>query len=305
MLEDMQRPPKVSVAEWLLVAALALCCAPAFGQTVNYALKPGQTNRDISDADLNRPTVGGLTIRVPWSTINPRRGIYDFSEIDQNLAQASRCGYKSVKLIVQTGRDGLSPRWFGGLWHEGAPLPWSPEMLTAHAELMQELGRKYRYRFHVIHVTGPTHPSAEMHPAPGIERVKGYSDAKMVQAWGTAARNVSTAFPTTSAALSISVQGPASRYVDATIGRLRIVLGNRLILQHNALKASTDVTAPHHRLLLKYSQMGVRVGFEMACSATDQPTRFGSRDVMQGVKLGRNAGAEFIDVYPPDLKGLK
>jgi hypothetical protein len=63
MLEDMQRPPKVSVAEWLLVAALALCCAPAFGQTVNYALKPGQTNRDISDADLNRPTVGGLTIR--------------------------------------------------------------------------------------------------------------------------------------------------------------------------------------------------------------------------------------------------
>lgn len=305
-ITNFQRFPPLRWALTLCGAAILVMVAGiAFGQTLNYALKPGQTNRDISDADLKLKAVGGLTVRVPWSTINPRRGIFDFTEIDQNLAQAKRCGDKPVKLIVQTGRDGLSPKWFGGLWHEGAPLPWSPEMLAAHAELMGELGRKYKYRFAVVHVTGPTHPSAEMHPAPGIERVKGYSDAKMVQAWETAARSVSAAFPTTSASLSISVKGPAARYVDATINRVRLVLGNRLILQHNALKADTDVTAAHHRLILKYSRLGVRSAFEMACSAHHEPDRFGSRDVMQGVKLGREAGAEWVDIYPPDLKGLE
>jgi hypothetical protein len=208
-------------------------------------------------------------------------------------------------LIVQTGRDGLSPNWFGGLTYQGAPLPWSPEMLAAYGELMQELGRKYRYKFSVIHITGPTFPSAEMHPAPNIERVRGYSDAKMIDAWSTAAQSVANAFPGAAVALSISVQQPAGRYVDATINKIRTNVGSRLILQHNALKANTDVTAPHHRLLLKYRQLGVRVAFEMACSATDYPVRFGSKDVNQGVKLGREAGAEFIDVYPPDLGGLK
>lgn len=302
-MTNLQRYPLLRWA--LALCFVGICASISWGQTANYALKPGQVNRDIADADLKLKTVGGLTIRVPWSVINPRRGIYNFSEIDQNLLQSSRCGGKPVKLIVQTGRDGLSPKWFGGLWHEGAPLPWSPEMLVAHSELMQELGRNYRYRFSVVHVTGPTHPSAEMHPAPNLERVRGYSDAKMVQAWETASRNVSSAFPTTSAALSISVKGPAARYVDATINRVRLVFGNRLVLQHNALKAGTDVTAPHHRLLLKYRTFGVRIGFEMACSAVDYPVRFGSADVMDGVRVGRDSGAEWIDIYPPDLRGLR
>ena len=304
MTDERQRQPAGCLA--VVLFAVAMLMAPlAFAQTSIFALKPGATNRDISDADLKRPTVAGLTIRVPWSTINPGRVVYNFSEIDQNLAQAQRCGNKRVKLIVQTGRDGLSPKWFGGQTHQGAPVPWSPEMLAAYGDLMRELGGRYRYRFYVVHVTGPTHPSAEMHPAPGIESVTGYSDAKMIAAWATAAGHVNAAFPTTSAALSISVQSPASRYVDATINRLRLIFGNRLILEHNALKANTVVTAPHHALLRKYSQLGVRCAFEMACSATNESSRFGSKDVNDGIKVGKAAGAEFIDTYPPDLKGVK
>lgn len=304
-MSNFQRHPTLRIAIALCgVAIVAICASISYGQTLNFALKPGD-GRDVSDTDLKRPTVAGLTIRVPWSVLNPRPGIYNFTEIDQNLAQAQRCGNKPVKLIVQTGRGGASPSWFGGLSHQGAPLPWSLEMLTAYDTLMQELGRKYRYRFYAVHITGPTYPSAEMHPAPSLERVRGYSDAKMVDAWSTAAQSVANAFPGSAVALSISVQQPAGRYVDAAINKIRTNVGSRLILQHNALKANTNVTAPHHRLLLKYRTLGVRIGFEMACSATNEPSRFGSRDVMQGVKLGREAGAEFIDVYPPDLKGLR
>lgn len=306
-MTNLQRFRLLRIALVLCGAAIVVICASiSYGQTLNFALKPGQpTSRDVSDADLNHPAVHGLTIRVPWSAINPRPGIYDFSVIDRCLAQARRCGNKPVKLIVQTGRDGLSPKWFGGQTHEGAPVPWSPEMLAAHGQLMNELGRKYRYRFYVVHITGPTHPSAEMHPAPNLARVRGYSDAKMVQAWVTAAQNVATAFPSESYALSISVKQPVNRFVDQTISKIRTIVGNRLVLEHNSLQADTSITAPHHQLLKKYSQLGVRVGFEMACSATDYPARFGSSNVMDGVKVGRNSGAEFIDIYPPDLKALK
>lgn len=304
-MTNLQRFRLLRIALVVCGAAILLICASiSYGQTANYALKPGD-GRDVSDTDLKRPTVAGLTIRVPWSVLNPRPGIYNFTEIDQNLAQAQRCGNKPVKLIVQTGRGGASPSWFGGLSYQGAPLPWSLEMLTAYDTLMQELGRKYRYRFYTVHITGPTYPSAEMHPAPGIDRVRGYSDAKMVDAWTTAAQSVANAFPGSAVALSISVQQPAGRYVDATINKIRTHVGSRLIIQHNALKANTNVTAAHHRLLLKYRALGVRIGFEMACSATNEPTRFGSRDVMQGVKLGREAGAEWCDIYPPDIKNLK
>lgn len=304
-MTNFQRHPTLRYALLLCGAAIVLVCASiSWGQTLNFALKPGD-GRDISDVDLKRPTVAGLTIRVPWSVLNPRPGIYNFSEIDQNLAQAQRCGNKPVKLIVQTGRGGASPSWFGGLSYQGAPLPWSLEMLTAYDTLMQELGRKYRYKFYVVAITGPTYPSAEMHPAPNLDRVKGYSDAKMIDAWSKAAQSVANAFPGAAVALSISVQQPAGRYVDATINKIRTHVGSRLILEHNALRANTDVTAAHHRLLLKYRQLGVRIAFEMACSAVNEPSRFGSKDVMQGVKLGREAGAEFIDCYPPDIKGLK
>lgn len=306
MNDEMQRQDRgcSGFVAILGAAIVGICASISWGQTQYFALKPGD-GRDVSDTDLKRPTVGGLTIRVPWSVLNPRPGVYNFDVIDRNIAQAQRCGNKPLKLIVQTGRGGASPNWFGGLTYQGAPLPWSAEMLVAYDTLMQELGRKYRYRFYAAHITGPSFPSAEMHPAPNIERVKGYSDQKMIDAWTTAAKSVATAFPGAALPLSISVQKPASRYVDATINKIRTNVGSRLILQHNALKANTDVTAPHHRLLLKYRTFGVRIAFEMACSATDDPSRFGSKDVMQGVKLGREAGAEFIDVYPPDLGGLR
>ena len=285
-------------------AIVVICASISWGQTANFALKPGD-GRDVSDTDLKRPTVAGLTIRVPWSVLNPRPGIYNTTVIDRNIAQAQRCGNKPMKLIVQTGRGGASPSWFGGLTYQGAPLPWSREMLVAYDTLMQELGRKYRYKFYAVHITGPTYPSAEMHPAPNLDRVRGYSDAKMVDAWTTAAKSVASAFPDAALPLSISVQKPVNRYVDATINKIRLNVGSRLVLQHNALKANTTVTAPHHQLVMKYRQLGVRVAFEMACSAVNEPTRFGSRNVMDGVIVGRNSGAEFLDIYPPDLGGLR
>ena len=300
-------PKRTGIGKGIVLAVLLLLLAAgaARGETLAFALKPGD-GRNVPRVDLERPTVAGLTIRVPWSAVNPARGRYNWKPIDAPLAEIARLG-KPAKLIIQTGRDGMSPRWPGGAYYQGAPLPWSPEMTAAHETFIAELGRRYGTdpRLVAVHATGPTYPSAEMHPAPGLERVRGYSAARMLEAWSRSLSAYARAFPGKDVCLSLSVQGPAADYVDPVIARAIAILGPRFILQHNALKAGTNPTAPHHRKALEYRARGVRIGFEMACSANDFPERFGSRNVNDGVAIGEAAGADFIDVYPPDLEQLR
>lgn len=293
----------------MLGVVMGLAVRAANGQSI-YILKPGVTSRDISDNDAKRPTVAGVTYRVPWAVLNPRRTSFDFTEVQEGVSQANRIR-KPMKLIVQTGRGGASPKWIGGKWMsdgaKDAPVPWSPELEAAHAAFVQKLGERFGRSGDIstVHITGPTWPSAEMHPMPGIERVQGYSDLKMLNAWKDAIDAYDVAFPGKFLALSISVQRPANRYVENVIAYARAHLGDRLILEHNSLAAKTDVTAAHHVLLLRHKAAGGRIGFEAVCSAVDDPVRFGSRDVNAGIRIGREAGADFIDVYGPDIKGVK
>ena len=207
--------------------------------------------------------------------------------------------------MIMTGAN-CTPAWIGGAWHRGAPVPWSSELKQHYRALVAELGKKYAADplLAGVHITGPTFPSAEMHPAPGIESVAGYSDEAMIGAWAASIDAYAAAFPQTACLLSISVQPPARRYLGGVVDYGRSKLGERFTLQHNALKASTLPLAPHHVFIAAQAKQGVRVGFEMVCPAINA-ARFGSRDVMTGIELGKAAGGVFFDVYPPDLKALR
>lgn len=267
-------------------------------------LKPG-SNRLISAAQLQLPHVAGLTIRARWSWLHQGEGKFDFSFLDAQIERCRQLG-KPYKLLVMTGAN-CSPEWIGGEWHRGAPVPWSPELKKFYGELVAELGRRYADDPLLVgaHITGPTFPSAEMHPAPAIESVKGYSDQKMLEAWAGAIDMYAAAFPNNACILSISVRRPANRYLAQTINHGLTKLGQRFTLQHNALKAGTQLLAPHHRVIAEQHQRGIRVGFEMVSAAANNPTRFSSSDVMDGIKIGKAAGGTYFDVYPPDLTELR
>lgn len=283
-----------------------------------FLLERGGWQGHLSDAQLTAPHVVGQTIRVPWSAIHAGRGAFHFNEIIERLRQCERTKRKA-KLLIQTGRDGYSPEWIGGQWiQEGngiggkrAPAPWSPEMISAWADLWDGLGNWFGNHplIVVAHITGPTWPSAEMHPAPGLKTKKGYSQAAMIGAWKTSGLIVARAFPDVAACLSISVQDEANLYVRDVIGELHDELGDQLRLQHNALAAKTKPLAPHHRLIADCHRMkGIGVGFEMLCTVKER-IRFGSAamDVMDGINIGKVAGGKWFDVYPQpeDIQGLR
>lgn len=303
-------------ALWICASLATPICAgdaEALRSPVGYfALQPGDpavqkpgSNRQISTAQLQLPQVAGLTIRARWAWLHAGEGKFDFSFLDAQIERCRKLG-KPYKLLVMTGANS-APEWIGGDWYRGAPVPWSPELSTRYGELVAELGRHYAKDPLLVgvHITGPTFPSAEMHPAPGIESVKGYSDQKMLDAWAGAIDQYAAAFPNNACILSISVRRPANRYLSKTIDHGRATLGERMTLEHNALKAGTQLLAPHHRVIAEQHQRGVRVGFEMVSAAANNPARFGSPDVMDGVKIGKAAGGTYFDIYPPDLSHLR
>jgi hypothetical protein len=274
-----------------------------------FALQPGdpvvlEGKRLVTDAQLALPQVAGLTIRARWAWLHPEAGKFDFSFLDAHTARCRKVD-KPYKILVMTGVQS-APAWIGGPWHRGAPVPWSPQLAEHYAALVAELGARYASDPLLVgvHITGPTFPSAEMHPAPGIEALPGYSDKAMVAAWSASIDAHAKAFPETAAILSISVRPPASRYLGEVTAYGRKQLGERFTLQHNSLKASTSPLAAHHVFITNAAKRGVRVGFEMVCAAMDNPGRFGSRDVMAGIELGKRAGGVYFDVYPPDLQSL-
>jgi hypothetical protein len=314
----------VTLGRSLLAASLIYGCCTAAAQAQDrqqtsvhaprgyYALQPGDpavlssgSKRLVSDEQLQLPQVAGLTIRARWAWVHPSEGNFDFAFIDSQVERCRRLG-KQYKLLVMTGAE-CSPKWIGGAWHRRAPAPWSPELAKHYGALVAELGKRYAGDplLAGVHITGPTFPSAEMHPAPGIENVAGYSAGVMINAWAASIDAYAAAFPETACILSISVRPPTVQYLGQVVEHGRTTLGTRFTLEHNALKASTHPLAPHHVFIASQAKLGVRVGFEMVCAAANNPGRFGSRDVMAGIALGASAGGVYFDVYPPDLAALR
>lgn len=277
-----------------------------------FALQPGDpavlqpnSKRIVPDRLLALPQVSGLTIRARWAWLQPSRTSTDLGFLEDQAARCQRLG-KSYKVLVMTGA-GSSPKWIGGAWHSGAPVPWSPELREHYGLLVERLGLQFGNDALCVgtHITGPTFPSAEMHPAPAIESVAGFTLDVMREAWKASIDAYARAFPHTAACLSVSVKGVAASYVNDVIEHGRVALGDRFAVQHNALKASTQRGAPHQQLVAALAQDGVRTGYEMVCAAATAARRFGSPDVMNGIAIGKEAGGVYWDVYPPDLANLR
>lgn len=277
-----------------------------------FLLERGGDQGALTDAQLKAPHVVGQTIRQPWSRIHKGKGQFDWRELDARLEQCRRTN-RYAQLLIQTGRGGYSPEWFGGqfIMDDGqkAPAPWSPQMMDAWRELWVAIGDRYPANPLIVgtKISGPTWPSAEMHPSPTLKTKKGYSKAAMIEAWTSAGIAVAAAFPNVTASLAISVQGVANSYVRDVIGELNDNLRpGQLRVQHNALAAKTVATADHHELVIDCHKRGIGVGFEMLCTVKDFK-RFGSRNIMDGIRIGQRAGGLFYDVYPQpeDIKGLR
>jgi hypothetical protein len=97
----------------------------------------GVNAQPTTDSDRVRAAqLGWMRLSVRWSAVNPSPGVWQFADLDREVAAARARGIEVLALLSHT------PEWAGGGPHGTVP----PTDLEAWRELVQRLARRYRGR---------------------------------------------------------------------------------------------------------------------------------------------------------------
>ncbi len=188
-----------------------------------YALQdPGQP---FSPEVLNNPNVDGVALRFRWSWLEPREGFYDWSRLDNQIAQAANRGKKvSISIVPGWG----TPDWVydagaaryafmfspgGGMMacrQASIPVPWDPVFMGKWQQFVRAAGAHYDNNPAIVSMKllGINANTPEMilpHAGPWSKcpnndqianwQKAGYTRARLVQTWQAFASLWSGAFP--------------------------------------------------------------------------------------------------------------
>jgi hypothetical protein len=279
----------------------------------NYVLLSAR-GETASQHFWNAAALAGVSLRRTWAEMNPRPGEYDFGYFDRETAAAGRAG-KKIMLRVLTGVN--APDW---IYQAGArplrftdrrrgdftmPVPWDRAMLDGWGKFIRELGKRYRSqpRLAVVHLSGPTRFSAEMHLPIEVTSLPDWSVARLVGAWKETIDLFALAFP--QAPLALNLAHPVGRrdgIADFVVDYLTSQLGGRARLQHNALAAKTSRRYDIHQRILAASAKGIKIGFQMLCASSEP--RFGG-SFARAIEIGNEAHPLYYEIYPPDVGQLR
>ena len=280
----------------------------------NYLMRPDTGTLSLPSSLLTNPNISGFVLRDVWRLVNPAPGVYDWSRLDAAIATVTAAG-KQFKLVVYPGVE--SPSWIyaagarsmtfqetGAFRPAGTytmPVPWDPVMLSAYGDLLREMGRHFgdNPALVAVGVGGPTRYSLEMHLPPEVLNLPDASVAALTQAWQTVLEAYKSSFADVPAALHLANPFHFSDGIASAVAQKAVeILGDHLLLQHDALSAKSDLPSYNiHQMVSAYSLAGVHAGFE-ELTASNQ-ARFGGSFEVAWQRLVAARG-EYLDMYVPD-----
>lgn len=175
-----------------------------------YALTTRRMSDDLKRSLVSKPYISGMTSYVAWADIEPSKGQFDFSRIDNDIAIARAAG-KKVTIGVFTGKDSL-PSWLAAdgvsLWTTSAGDTLINPVDARFVELWRErislLGQRYDADPTVIQATmcgaagtlcGPRYP----------ELPAGVTYNQMLSNWQAVVAAYRNAFPNTYLNLEVHI----------------------------------------------------------------------------------------------------
>ena len=318
----------VSVAMTLGVARSALDAAErGFPEPRGlFALSTG--TQPLPAGVYAEPSLAGVSLRAGWADVEPDRGRFTWP-FDAEITRAVAAG---KRVMLRVASDARTPAW---VYDAGAqpvdfhdrpsafhapntiarriPIPWDSVFLDAWTQCIRAMGAQYSDNDVVvlIQMAGPSAYGGEMHlPKSPDDQARwqrmGYSKTKLVGAWMRIIDAYGEAFPRTALALDISTPIWDDGVVEEVIAYASTTLGRRFAVQHNGLHAATQATSPIHRLVASYRGRAI-VGFQLLCPVTPRGrfnhdgARFGG-SLDEGLRLGLDAGASYIEIYPVDYR---
>ena len=137
-----------------------------------------------------------------------------------------------------------------------------------------------------------------------VQRQPGYSSRALAESWIAMAKPLVGAFP--SAIVSLNYTTPQQARMSSpdsswVIDELARVAGRRAGYQANDLSAKVSLRRNKYQVLVRQSEMGRHVGYQMLSASTSG--RFGG-SFEKAVRTGLEGGAEWFEVYRADIGRL-
>jgi hypothetical protein len=291
----------------LIAASFAFISYPVFGSAISrpqgFYVMQALHQENVKDQVLSSPNLAGIHLRDRWLQVETAPGNYSFAWLDQQILRAKSLG-KQISLGIYAGVN--SPSWLNASLVNGVPMPWDPDVLNAHNNMVAALGARYRNETAIaaVHVSSPaTNESLEMFLPDGLTAMPGYSDDAIIETWKSALNTYAAAFPNATLVLDVAM-APDSRgaITDAVAAYARQSLGDRITFIHCSLKATTNPEAPHHETVFDLRRAGARIGFEMVSPSIDAD-RFGG-SLAEALSIGQSAGASWYQIYQADVPAI-
>src|SRR5262245_42609817 len=176
----------------------------------------------LPDAVYASDAVTGVSLNLVWNTLEPEKGVYDWSTLDHEVMRAVESG-KQISLAVTPNRPD-APSWLfeaganqldftvashGNLRPQDVSMaaPWDPVYQTEYANMMSSLADHLKSipgayeAVSVVKITGigPAtgelkRPSNENYPSTATWQAAGYTPDKVIEAWKDFAESTNAAF---------------------------------------------------------------------------------------------------------------
>jgi len=265
-------------------------------------------------AALSNPYVAGISARFSWARIEPSSGRYDWTPIDDAIAQARAAG-KQAMIRVLAGTS--TPSWVSSqvktltfsnqyLWGSSAaqatmPIPWDATFLTLWKRFVAAFGARYDGNATVYsaqiagggmtgEMTLPTDVQAWLRA--------GYTDAKYIGSWQTVIDAYRSAFPRTPINLDVTepfgslvktnVAAPLASYATASGTK-------KAWIQCNCLRASMLGTMGPYRTIIRSVSSVTVVGYQMIGDAKT------TQDLKDSFRVAVEDHVGYVEVYGSDV----
>ncbi|WP_110751601.1 hypothetical protein [Phyllobacterium leguminum] len=180
--------------------AFLILCAPAAGAPANF-LYMGSGDLEKSSALLQRPDIDGVQVVYSWKSLEPAKGQYDFSSIEQDLAAADAA---HKKLFIQIQDRFFSPEarnvpdylltdpQYGGalvaqvdnpgeskpVGHGWVAMQWNPSVRVRYQALLKALAEKFDGKVFGVNLPETAADVDQKHDKSGFS-CDAYFDAEM------------------------------------------------------------------------------------------------------------------------------
>jgi hypothetical protein len=290
-------------------------------------------DQPTAPAVYRNANVAGVAVRASWAGLEPNDGVYSWSYLDNEVANAKAAG-KKVSLYIAVSNPHVAPAW---VYAAGAkyvntsngqtPVPWDPVFLKKWHDFVAALGARYSKETTLSYVRGATEALTDGWNMPSRDALLwsavGYTDAKILGALQTSIADYETAFPNTyqwgevgNLNIEKAVTGNVADYVSGQIGMWGLAGSPYFGVWREDLDVCIS-DPPSSGFWTTLWDSNGRAGAQMIWSVRDgtdgsatswrmnpcQNSLFGTDDLIleQAINIGLNYKMPYVEIYQVDV----